>query len=62
MSFWPPDYIRAREKLKTEYFSLQKTYGHQTLQYADMWWDKIHDKVARIWSRDHKKSRVKLKT
>ena len=27
MFFWPPGYIRSRDKLKTEYFFPQKTYG-----------------------------------
>ena len=37
MSFWPPGYIRSRDKLKTEYFNLQKTNCHQILQGADIW-------------------------
>ena len=32
------------------------------MQGADMWWGEAHNEVARIWSRDHKRSRVKLKT
>ena len=47
---------------KTTFFLLQKTYGHQTLQGADIWGAIAHDEVARIWSHDHKRSRVKLKT
>ena len=27
MSFWPPGYLRSRDKLKTEYFFPQKIYG-----------------------------------
>ena len=45
-----------------EYFFLQKTYGDQTFQGADIWSGKAHNEVARIWSRDQKRSRVKLKT
>ena len=62
MSFWPPGYIRSRDKLKTEYFNLQKTNCHQILQGADIWWGKAHNKVAKIWSRDHKRPRIKLDT
>ena len=45
-----------------EYFFLQKAYGHQTLQGAGIWWGEAHNEVAKTWSRDHKKSRAKLKT
>ena len=37
---------------------LQKAYGQQTLQGADVWWGEAHNEVARLWSRDHKRSRV----
>ena len=61
MSLWPPVHMRSRDKLKTKYFFLQETYGYQTLQGADVWWDKDHNEIARPWSRDPM-SRVKLKT
>ena len=32
------------------------------MQGADMWWGEARNEVARIWSRYHKRSRVKLKT
>ena len=54
--------LRSLDKLQKEYFFLQKIYGHSTLQGADMWWGEAHNEVARIWSRDHKRSCVKLKT
>ena len=47
---------------KKIFFFLQKPYGHQTLQGADIRWHKAHNKIARLWSRDRKRSRVKLKT
>ena len=47
---------------KKIFFVLQKPYGHQTLQGADIRWHKAHNKIARLWSRDRKRSRVKLKT
>ena len=47
---------------KIKYFFLQKKYGHQPLQGADVWWGEAHDEVARLWSRDHKRSCIKLKT
>ena len=62
MFLWPPGHLRSRDKVKIKYFFLQKTYGHQTLQGADIWWDKAHNEVARLWSRDHKRSWVKFKT
>ena len=40
-------------EVKTSMKSLQKTYGHQTLQGADEWWRKAHNEVVRLWSRDH---------
>ena len=60
LSFWPPGYIRSSDKRKTEYFFLKKTYGHQTLKDADILQGKAHNEVARFWSRDHKRSRVKI--
>ena len=44
---------------KNEIF-LQKACGQQTLQGDDMWWGEAHNEVARLWSRDHKRSRVNL--
>ena len=41
---------------------LQKMYDRQKLQDADAWWGDTHNKYARLWSSDHKKLRVKLKT
>ena len=35
---------------------------HQNLQGADVWWNEAQNKFERLWSRDHKKLRVKLKT
>ena len=61
-TLWPPGHLRSRDKLKKFFFFLQKPYGHQTLQGADIRWHKAHNKVARLWSRDRKRSRVKLKT
>ena len=60
MSLWPPGHLRSRNKLKMKCFFLQKTYGHQNLQGADIWWGKAHNGVARLWSRNHKISCVKL--
>ena len=46
---------------KKKYLFLQNMYDHRTLQGADVW-SEVHNKFIRLWSRDHKKSRVKLKT
>ena len=54
--------MRSRDKLKTKCFFLQKTYDQQTLQGADVWWGEAHNEIARLWSRDPKRSRVNLKT
>ena len=59
---WPPGHMRSRDKLKTKYFFLQKTYRQQTLQGADIWWGEGHNEVVQLWSRDHKRSPVNLKT
>ena len=61
MSVWSPGHMRSRDKLRTKYFFLQKTYEHQTLQDANIWWGKTHNVVAQLWSRNQKRSRVKLK-
>ena len=57
-----PGYIRSPDKLKMEYFFLQKIYDHKTFQGADIWQGEAHNEVARIWSRDHNRPRFKLKT
>ena len=59
---WLPGHMKSRDKLKPKYFFLQKTYGHRTLQSADVWWDKAHNDVTWPWSCDHKRSRAKLRT
>ena len=37
-------------------------YDRQNFQDADAWWGDAHNKYVQLWSRDHKKLRVKLKT
>ena len=61
MSLWPPAHMMSRGKLKTKYFFLHKTYVHQALQGAKVWWNEAHNEVAWLRSSDHKRSRVKLK-
>ena len=61
MFFWPTDYMRSCDKLKTKYFFPQKTYSHHTLKSADKWWGEANNKATWIWWRNHKTSRVKLK-
>ena len=62
MFLWLPGHRRSNDKLKTNYFFVQNTYGHQTLQDGNAWQGEAHNKVAQIWSRNHKRSRFKLKT
>ena len=62
MAVWPPGHMRSPDKLKTKYFLLQKTYGHKTLQGTDVWWSKVHNEVAQLWSYDRKRSRIRFKT
>ena len=54
MSLRPRGHLRSRDKLKTNYFFLQKTYGHQALQGVDLWWGqpkmKLHDYLI-TWSQ-----------
>ena len=52
----------SRDKLKANYFFLQMAYDQQTLQGTDIWWGKAFNQVTRLWSHDHKRSRVNLKT
>ena len=54
--------VNAPIKSQIKYFFCQRTYGHKFLQSADTWWGKAYNEVARIWSRDHKRSGVKSKT
>ena len=62
MSLQQPGHLKSHDKLKAKYFFLQKTYAHQTLQGADIWWGKTLNEVVWLWSRDHKWSRDELKT
>ena len=57
MFLWLRSHMKSLDKLKKEYFFLQKTYVYQTLQGADVWWGKSHKKVARS---DHEITRGHL--
>ena len=49
-------------RTKNQIFLPHKTYDHQTMQGADVWYREAHHKAARLWLRDRKRSCIKLNT